>query len=163
MSTQRFSKRRAFLKTSLALSAYSFATATGLIASADTQAEWLANFFSQGTLNDSLKKSFNIPDVTHIQLSDKIELKLPSIAENGAMVPLTITTGLEQVEQFFVFVEKNPVPLAAIFNLSPNVEATASTRLKMAETAEVIVVAKADGKLYKAQQTVKVTIGGCGG
>lgn len=158
-----FNNRRAVLKTSIVLGAYSAATATGLIAPAITQAEWIANFFDPGTLNESVKKSFNIPDVSTIDSTDKIELKLPSIAENGAVVPISIIIGLEMVEQVFIFVEKNPIPLTAVFNLSPNVEASVSTRLKMSETSDVIVIAKAEGKLYKTQQMVKVTVGGCGG
>jgi sulfur-oxidizing protein SoxY len=155
--------RRAFLKASIALSAYSFATATGLIASTETQADWLANFFAPATLDETVQKTLNIANAAKINSTDKIELKLPSIAENGAVVPISITSTLEQVEQLFIFVEKNPVPLAAIFNLSPDVESLTSTRLKIAETCDVIVVAKAAGELYKVQQTVKVTIGGCGG
>ena len=155
--------RRAFLKASVALSAYSFATATGLIASADTQADWLGNFFAPATLDETVKKTLNIEGASKINSTDKIQLKLPSIAENGAVVPISITSSLEWVEQLYIFVEKNPVPLAAIFNLSPEVDAFASTRLKIAQTCDVIVVAKAAGQLYKTQQTVKVTIGGCGG
>lgn len=155
--------RRAFLKASVALSAYSFATATGLIAPATTQANWLANFFAPATLDETVQKTLNIANAAKINSTDKIELKLPSIAENGAVVPITITSTLELVEQLFVFVEKNPVPLAAIFSLSPEVEAFVSARLKIAETCDVIVVANAAGRLYRAQQTVKVTIGGCGG
>jgi sulfur-oxidizing protein SoxY len=152
--------RRAFLKASAALSAYSLATATGLIAPMTTQADWLADFFAPATLDETVKKTFN---TEKINSTDKIELKLPSIAENGAVVPITITSTLEQIEQVFILVEKNPVPMAAIFDLSPDVEAFVSTRLKIAETCDVIVVAKAAGQLYKTQQAVKVTIGGCGG
>lgn len=155
--------RRAFLKASVALSAYSFATATGLIAPATSQADWLANFFTPTTLDETVQKTLNMAGASKINSTDKIELKLPSIAENGAVVPISITSTLELVEQLYVFVEKNPVPLAAIFNLSPDVEPFASTRLKIAQTCDVIVVAKAAGQLYKVQQTVKVTIGGCGG
>ena len=152
--------RRAFLKASVALGAYSFATATGLIAPATTQADWIADFFAPATLDETVQKTFNTANINN---TDKIELKLPSIAENGAVVPITITSTLELVEQMFILVEKNPVPLAAMFNLSPEVEAFISARLKIAETCDVIVVAKAVGQLYKTQQTVKVTIGGCGG
>lgn len=155
--------RRAFLKASIALSAYSFATATGLIAPTTSQADWLADFFSPSTLDETVQKTLNIAGAAKISSTDKIELKLPSIAENGAVVPISITSSLELVEQFYIFVEKNPVPLAAIFNLSPEMDAFASTRLKIAQTCEVIVVAKAAGHLYRTQQTVKVTIGGCGG
>ncbi len=155
--------RRAFLKASIALSAYSFATATGLIAPTTSQADWLADFFAPATLDETVKKTLNIAGAAKINSTDKIELKLPSIAENGAVVPISITSTLKLVEQFYIFVEKNPVPLAAIFNLSPDLEPFVSTRLKIAETCEVIVVAKAAAQLYRTQQTVKVTIGGCGG
>jgi sulfur-oxidizing protein SoxY len=152
--------RRAFLKASVALGAYSLATATGLIAPATTQADWLADFFAAGTLDETLQKAF---DTKKINSSDKIALKLPSIAENGAVVPITITSTLALVEQVFILVEKNPVPLAAVFDLSPDVEAFVSARLKIAETCNVIVVVKAVAQLYKTEQMVKVTIGGCGG
>lgn len=155
--------RRAFLKASVALSAYSFATATGLIAPTTSQADWLADFFAPATLDETVQKTLNIAGAAKINSTDKIELKLPSIAENGAVVPISITSTLKLVEQFYIFVEKNPVPLAAIFNLSPDLEPFVSTRLKIAETCEVIVVAKAAAQLYRTQQTVKVTIGGCGG
>jgi sulfur-oxidizing protein SoxY len=152
--------RRAFLKASIALSAYSLATATGLVAPTITQADWLADFFTPSSLDEAVKKTFNS---AHISNTDKIELKLPSIAENGAVVPITVTSTLELVEQIFILVEKNPVPLAAFFDLSPEVEPFVSARLKIAETCDVIVVAKAAVQLYQTRQTVKVTIGGCGG
>jgi sulfur-oxidizing protein SoxY len=152
--------RRAFLKASAILSAYSLATATGLIAPSTSQADWLANFFAPATLDEAIENTFN---GAKIKTTDKIELKLPSIAENGAVVPITVTSTLEQVEQIFILVAKNPVPLAALFDLSPDVEAFVSARLKIAETCDVIVVAKAAGQFYKTQQTVKVTLGGCGG
>lgn len=152
--------RRAFLKASIALSTYSLATATGLIAPATTQADWVADLFTPATLDQTVQRTFN---TANINTTDKIELKLPSIAENGAVVPIAITSTLGLVEQVFILVEKNPVPLAAIFDLSTDVEPFVSTRLKIAETSAVTVVAKAAGQLYKVQQTVKVTIGGCGG
>ncbi len=156
-------QRRFFLKTSIILGSYSLATTTGFIAPATTQADWIADFFSAGTLDESVKKVIHIPDVSHIELSDKIALKLPSIAENGAVVPITIETSLAQVEQIFVFVEKNPIPLTSVFSLSPNVDPVVSTRLKVSETSTVMVIVKAEGKMYKAEQEVKVTVGGCGG
>lgn len=154
--------RRAFLKTSVALGAYSLAAAAGLISPA-SQAEWIADFFVPAPLDETVKKTLNIDNTSLINVSDKIELKIPSIAENGAVVPITVTSSLELVEQIFIFVAKNPVPLAAVFDLSPQLEPFVSARLKIAETCDVIVVVKAAAQFYKAQQTVKVTIGGCGG
>lgn len=152
--------RRSFLKTSLALSAYSLVTATGLVIPIVTHANGFVDFFAPSTLDETLKKTFNSAQISD---TDKIELKLPSIAENGAVVPITVSSSLELVQQIFILVNKNPVPLAALFDLSPEIEPFVSARLKIAETSDVIVVVKSAEHLYKTQQTVKVTMGGCGG
>ena len=95
--------------------------------------------------------------------SDQIMLKVPDIAENGAVVPVTISTELADVEAIAVVVEKNPTPMAAMFELSPQSVPEVSVRIKMGESSNVHAVVKAGGKLYSASKEVKVTIGGCGG
>ncbi|NOQ34312.1 MAG: thiosulfate oxidation carrier protein SoxY [Methylococcaceae bacterium] len=152
--------RRNFLKKTTVASAYAATIMTGLLASENAQAEWLADLFAPAPMEDSFNHSFN---TNAIALSDEIKLKLPTIAENGAVVPITVTSTLENVEQVYIFVEKNPVPLVAIFDLSPELDAFVSARVKMAKTSDVIAVVKTQSKLYKAQKLVKVTIGGCGG
>ncbi len=146
--------RRVFLKKS------AITTGIGLLASKTANAEWLRNLFSTSSIEESFSHSFETKDIS---FSDKINLKIPIIAENGAVVPLTVTCSLENVEQIYIFVEKNPVPLVAIFNLSPNIDAFVSARVKMAKTSQVTVIVKAESRLYKTQKLVKVTIGGCGG
>ena len=95
--------------------------------------------------------------------SDQITLKVPDIAENGAVVPVTVSTGLTDVESISVIVENNPTPLVAMFELSPQSVPEISVRIKMGESSKVQTVVKAGGKLYSASKEVKVTIGGCGG
>ncbi len=95
--------------------------------------------------------------------SDQVMLKIPDIAENGAVVPVTISTDLADVEAIAVVVEKNPTPLAALFELTPQSVPEVSVRIKMGESSNVRAVVKAGGKLYSASKEVKVTIGGCGG
>ncbi len=146
--------RRIFLKRT------AVACSTCLLVLKTAQAESLADLFSPGSVAESFAHSFATKDIT---TSDKINLKIPIIAENGAVVPLTVTSSLENVEQIYIFVEKNPIPLMAIFNLSPDMDAFVSARVKMAKTSQVIVVVKAQSRLYKIQKLVKVTIGGCGG
>jgi sulfur-oxidizing protein SoxY len=152
--------RREFLKKSVSLSAYSVALASGLVKSGPASAEWIAEQFAQGKLEETLKTLFKDAKIAE---SDKIEIQIPQIAENGAVVPITVTSRLEGAQTVSILVEKNPVPLAARFDLSPDLEPSVSTRLKMAETSDVIVIAQAGNNLYSARQTVKVTIGGCGG
>lgn len=95
--------------------------------------------------------------------SDQITLKIPDIAENGAVVPVSVSTELKNVESISLFVDENPTPLAASFELGPRAEPSISLRIKMGSTSQVRALVKADGKLYSTGKEVKVTIGGCGG
>ena len=95
--------------------------------------------------------------------SDQVTLKVPDIAENGAVVPVTVSTALADVESISVIVDDNPTPLVALFELSPQSVADISLRIKMGKSSMVRTIVKAGGKLYSASKEVKVTIGGCGG
>ena len=95
--------------------------------------------------------------------SDQITLTAPDIAENGAVVPISVATTIAGAEAISVLVEQNPQPLVASFDLTPGVAADVSTRIKMGKTGDVVAVVKAGGKLHSARKSVKVTIGGCGG
>ena len=96
--------------------------------------------------------------------SKDVVITAPDIAENGAVVPLAASTSLPGVKQVMLLVEKNPAVLAALFNVSPGVEANFSARVKMGQSSNVIAVAVTnDNKVLFAQKEVKVTLGGCGG
>ena len=96
--------------------------------------------------------------------SKDLLLKVPDIAENGAVVPLTAGTALPGVKQILILVEKNPSALIAVFNVTDSVEANFATRAKMGQSSDVYAVAiMADGKVLFAKKEVKVTLGGCGG
>ncbi len=95
--------------------------------------------------------------------SDKVHMKIPDIAENGAVVPVTVSTDLEDVESISVVVDNNPTPLAASFDMSPKTVAVISVRIKMGQSSIVRAIVKAGGNLYSTSKEVKVTIGGCGG
>jgi sulfur-oxidizing protein SoxY len=95
--------------------------------------------------------------------SDAIKLTVPEIAENGAVVPVTVISTLANVEQISIFVDKNPNVLAASFTIPQGTESMVTTRVKMGQTANVIVLVKAGGKFYRVAREVKVTAGGCGG
>jgi len=95
--------------------------------------------------------------------SDRITLKIPDIAENGAVVPVTISTDLPDLESMSVVVVNNPTPLAASFNMGPRMRPSLSLRIKMGQSSEVLALVMAGGKLYSTGKEVKVTIGGCGG
>ena len=95
--------------------------------------------------------------------SDKIKLDAPEIAENGAVVPISVSTTLMQVTSISFLASENPNALAAVYRIPPGTLPNVANRLKMAKTCDVIVIVEAGGKLYSATKEVKVTVGGCGG
>lgn len=96
--------------------------------------------------------------------SKDVTITGPDIAENGAVVPLGVSTSLAGVKQLLVLVEKNPSTLVALFHMSDAIEPSFSTRAKMGQSSDVYAVAiMADGKALYAKKEVKVTLGGCGG
>lgn len=158
MSTEM--KRRIFLKRSIAASAVGVAAGAGLLAPQEILAAWNKAAFEAKELPNALNELLGSSEVAE---SGDINVKAPDIAENGAVVPVTITTTLAGAESITLIASNNPVPLVANFMLGKGASGFASTRIKMGKTGDVVAVVKANGKLYSAKKEVKVTIGGCGG
>jgi sulfur-oxidizing protein SoxY len=97
------------------------------------------------------------------EVSDKVKLDAPEIAENGAVVPISVTTTLADVTSISFLVSENPNALAASYKIPAGTVPSVANRLKMAKTSNVIAIVEAGGKLYSATKEVKVTVGGCGG
>jgi len=95
--------------------------------------------------------------------SDKVKLDAPEIAENGAVVPISVATTLENVTSIAFLVSENPNALAASYLIPEGTLPSVANRLKMQKTTNVIAIVEAGGKLYSATKEVKVTVGGCGG
>lgn len=153
-------KRRVFLKGTLASSAVAVAAGAGLLTPSQVLAAWPKAAFEAENVNDAMKEllgsDMNKP-------SSDINIKAPEIAENGAVVPVTISTGMKNVESISIVVEENGTPLAARFMFADNAHGFVSTRIKMGRTSNVIALVKSGGTVYSARQEIKVTIGGCGG
>lgn len=97
------------------------------------------------------------------QESSDILLETPDIAENGAVVPAAVTSSIPGTTKIGIMVEKNPNPLAALFEVPEGTEAHVQTRVKVAQTCLIYGVVEAGGKLYMTAKETKVTLGGCGG
>jgi sulfur-oxidizing protein SoxY len=95
--------------------------------------------------------------------SDKVKLDAPEIAENGAVVPISVSTSLSDVTSIAFLVPENPNVLAAYYKIPQGTLPSVANRFKMAKTSNVTVIVEAGGKLYSATKEVKVTVGGCGG
>jgi sulfur-oxidizing protein SoxY len=127
-------------------------------ANADAK-DWPADAFKQKSEADTLKTLYG----KSAEASDKVNLDAPEIAENGAVVPIAITSTLPNVTGIAILVLENPFTLAAAYKIPEGTQAAAASRLKMAKTTKVVAVVESGGKLYSATKEVKVTVGGCGG
>ncbi|MCP4995541.1 MAG: thiosulfate oxidation carrier protein SoxY [Gammaproteobacteria bacterium] len=153
-------KRRILLKGALASGTLGIALGAGLLTPKAAMAAWPKAAFETKDIDGSIS---TLTGVSGSEESDKIKIKAPDIAENGAVVPVTVSTDMAGVETIAILAEKNPLPLIASFDLGEGVLGTAGTRMKMGTSGDVIAVVKAGGKVYTARKNVKVTIGGCGG
>ncbi len=152
--------RRTFLKGTGAAGTVALAIAAGLLKPGQVlAAEWNKNAFEAKTTADAFK-GINAAGAAK---SADILIKAPDIAENGAVVPVEVTSKIAGTTGISILSEQNVNPLVADFTLANGAEGYVSTRIKMAKTSNVTVVVKAGGKTYVAAKEVKVTIGGCGG
>jgi sulfur-oxidizing protein SoxY len=122
-------------------------------------AKWLDAAFKA----NNYKEALTAMGSEGAKVSDKIKLKAPEIAENGAVVPIRVSSTLENIESINLLVVKNPKPLTAQFKMFPGLKPDFKIRLRMSETSKVVALVKAGGQSYMAESEVKVTIGGCGG
>jgi sulfur-oxidizing protein SoxY len=92
----------------------------------------------------------------------KVKLKTPDIAENGAVVPVSVSSELAG-SKVAILNNANPESLVAVFTVPAGQPIDYSVRIKMQQTGDIVAVVEADGKLYGATKSTKVTAGGCGG
>jgi len=154
-------QRRTFLKGTLTGSALILAASAGLLKPGRVlAAEWPKGAFDAKTVDEALKDLYHGMSANP---SKDIVIKAPLQAENGAVVPIAISTTLPNVESIGIVIEKNATPLTANVTLSNGAAGYFSARMKMGKTSDVKVYVKSAGKLYTASQQIKVTVGGCGG
>jgi sulfur-oxidizing protein SoxY len=152
--------RRNALKTGGALGLLGIFTAVGLIKPGMAWAKNEKSAFDAKTMSEAL----DVLGVIDAKVNNvAIHLTVPEIAENGAVVPVTVVSDLPDTERIHILVEKNPNVLAANFIFPAGTESFVTSRVKMKETSMVIALVRANGQFYRVQKEVKVTAGGCGG
>ena len=122
-------------------------------------ADWNKAAFDAKSMADTLK-ALGVAGTTD---SKDVQVTGPDIAENGAVVPVGVSSTLPNVSMVAILIEKNPNALSATFNLPEGTEANVQTRVKMGQTSNVYALVKSDGKFFMATKEIKVTLGGCGG
>jgi len=156
------SQRRQVLKTGGSVTLLTLIAAAGWLPAGEAMAAdaWNKAAFDTKTLDETMKA---LGGGTPVQSKDITFFQTPDIAENGAVVPVGITSAIPKTESIAILIEKNPNMLAAVFDIPPGTEPSLSTRVKMGQSSNIYALVKADGKYYMASKEVKVTLGGCGG
>jgi sulfur-oxidizing protein SoxY len=136
------------------------AVAAGIIKPEEALAqEWNRAAFDSRSLADTVKALGGSGSTE----SKDIQFTAPDIAENGAVVPISVESKLPKTQTIAILIEKNPNALSANFEIPEGTDPFITTRVKMAETSNVYALVQADGKYFHAVKEIKVTIGGCGG
>lgn len=152
--------RRTFLKGTLAGSVLAVAAGAGMLAPRLVLAAWPKSAFDATSVKSALSALLGSDSMTD---SRDIKIKTPDIAENGAVVPVSVTTGIKNAESITVLIHENGSPLAFNVGMTNKADGYVVMRVKMAKTSKVSAIVKAGGKLHSTSRNVKVTLGGCGG
>ncbi|MDH4173007.1 MAG: thiosulfate oxidation carrier protein SoxY [Betaproteobacteria bacterium] len=150
--------RRSVIKAGGALGLLALA-GTALLKPGRAHAAWNQSAFEAKSAIDAMKAL----GMGNAEESKDIVIRAPDIAENGAVVPIDVTSNIPGTTSISVFIEKNPFPYTGTFDFAAGSVPFVHLRAKMGETSPVRVVVAAGGKHYTTAKEVKVTIGGCGG
>jgi sulfur-oxidizing protein SoxY len=158
---RQLDKRRTLLKSGSGITLLAMLAAAGWVRPGRAQAQaWNQAAFDTHALGETYRA---LGAAEPAPSKDIAFVQTPEIAENGAVVPIGVTSNIPKTESIAILIEKNPNLLAALFDIPAGTEPAISTRIKMAQTSNVYALVKADGKYYVATKEIKVTLGGCGG
>ncbi len=154
-------RRRKVLKSGGGATLLTLLAAAGWLEPGDALAAdaWNKAAFEAKTLDEAYKAMGGTP----AQSKDIVFFSTPDIAENGAVVPIGVTSNIPKTESIAILIEKNPNMLTASFDIPAGTEPSLTTRVKMGQSSNVYALVKADGKYHVASKEIKVTLGGCGG
>ena len=152
--------RRDALRRGGAITLLTLVAAAGWLPRGASAETWNKDAFSTKSLDDTMKA---LRGSAPVPSKDIVFFSTPDIAENGAVVPIGITSNVPNTESIAILVEKNPNMLSAVFDVPAGTEPSLSTRIKMGQTSNVYALVKAGGKYFVNSKEIKVTLGGCGG
>jgi sulfur-oxidizing protein SoxY len=153
-------RRRFLLRAGLATGSLAVAAKAGLLWPVTVLAsDWPADGFFAMSVEDAMAILF---EGAPVEQSDHVELQTKAIAENGASVPIAIRTDLPGPLLVTLFSASNPTPAVGRFELAPQLGGQLDTRVKMADSGDLIAVVTADGRHFSARRTIQVAAGGCG-
>jgi sulfur-oxidizing protein SoxY len=158
----RNEQRRKVIKAGGGIGLLGLLAAAGLLPAGEAFAQqqgWNSGAFAARTFADAVKALGGAAPTEN----KAIQITAPDIAENGLVVPVSVTSNIPKTESIAILVEKNPNLLSAVFDIPAGTDPFVSTRVKLAESTDVYALVKADGKFHFLKKEIKVTLGGCGG
>jgi len=154
-------RRREILKAGGSVTLLTLVAAAGWLRPGEANAaDWNKAAFESKSMDETLKA---LGGGAPVASKDITFVSTPDIAENGAVVPVGVSSTIPKTESIAILIEKNPNMLAATFDIPAGTEPSISTRVKMGQSSNVYALVKADGKYYVTSKEIKVTLGGCGG
>lgn len=145
-------KRRTFLKSSLIIGLFASISSALLIAPRKAFAAWPSTAFAKRSLKSAIADISYGPTIK----STRINITAPNHIENGALVPISITTDIPNIDRISILVDKNTYPLCASFDFHEPCDGYIATRIKMKKTSQVIVVIQAEGKSHQTKKRIKI-------
>ena len=142
-------QRRILLKGSLTAAALGVAVGAGLLVPGRVLAAWPEKAFKAKAMPEMLQELMGAESAEE---SGDIKIKAPDIAENGAVVPVTVTTSIAGAESIALIAVNNPAPLVASYELGEGAEGFVSTRIKMGKSGDVVAVVKSGGQTLQRQE-----------
>ena len=116
-----------------------------------------ATAFEARTMLEALRALGAVP-----QPSTQVLMNLPDLIDNGAVVPISVSSSIAGTREIFIVVESNPFPLAARFTIPAGTEPFVSTRIRLAQSGTVYAAVVTDAGVYATSRSTQVTVGGCG-
>jgi len=132
---------------------------SGLFKPITAFAKWKKAAFTAANFDDAINAYF--PDQQILE-TDLITIGVHPEVESGTVVPVKIKTDLPNPESITIFVDKNPNPLIANFDLFPACIGFISTRIKVDQPSNIVAVVKSNGKIFTTKTFIEVHEGGCG-
>ena len=148
--------RRAFILNSTAVFTL---LGLGFFPTAGRVEEWQQNWFRDGRTIDEI---FAALGVNKPLVDRRVVIQAPDTAENGAYVGIGIESSIPDINAVAFFVEKNPTVLAGYFEIKNSSKLKFATKIKMAETSNLVALIKAGDSYLMNTRHIKVVLGGCG-
>lgn len=94
--------------------------------------------------------------------SSGVTLSGPELVSSGYVVPISVSCNIAGTDLMALMIQKNPIPMSAVFRIPPDTEPRVSTRIKMGETSTIYGIVRANGNFYVGSTTINVRAGGGG-